>query len=614
MQLYDQLGNLVGTQSLPIDSTLHFSHPAIDDGKPLLIRSGANSINWSYRLNTQATPTIGGEVIQILSCYVGPITIQGLASGMSTKVQDNLKQPAGWGPGAFTPADEMSQIVLWFTKYMHRAGGGRKRRIEEAIKFTYPARGWEFYIQVTNIKGFDLRRDQVAVPWAITAEVVDDPGLDYFISETMSQYTDSLTSRAALQVAISKDFEFAANPFINPALDVQTSSANLASRLGDNFQALVAAWSYGDFNVLNTGFSSIADPKRQTGVDNPYDYYTQIVGGTYLGDPTKIRSDYNASFFAEGGSPIGGSEVINADPSAALYGDKLKSYLVCKSRALNLDPAAILADVEAEGGWNGTVGDNGTSFGPFQLHIGGKLPSQIAAQGKEKAREWANSVEGVNYALESIAKSAAGLTGKAAMDAIVEWENPTGDHSAISAQRASRISYWEKYAATVNCSGNEPLIGGTLPNLGPVWVGGQSVLLQSLTHATDKLPLYPAFDDAFHRPGEAVLAPENLTIERQGSAQGGAAFYATGNSGLRYWFGHVERSPSVGAKFSKGQVMAKIASEETLAGVTIPHVHVGINVEALFGPGKELIHRTDYKTGAPLVGQQLAKFFGVKFG
>jgi hypothetical protein len=46
------------------------------------------------------------------------------------------------------------------------------------------------------------------------------------------------------------------------------------------------------------------------------------------------------------------------------------------SRQFGVDPRAALAVAMGEGGlrW-GAVGDNGTSYGPFQLHVGGALPA-----------------------------------------------------------------------------------------------------------------------------------------------------------------------------------------------------------------------------------------------
>src|SRR4249919_3741336 len=56
-----------------------------------------------------------------------------------------------------------------------------------------------------------------------------------------------------------------------------------------------------------------------------------------------------------------------------------------------------------------------------------------------------------------------------------------------------------------------------VPNLGPVFNGGQSVLRQDLTHRTSGLPndgigsVWPAFDDAF-RSCAAIIAPEKIEI------------------------------------------------------------------------------------------------------
>jgi len=100
--------------------------------------------------------------------------------------------------------------------------------------------------------------------------------------------------------------------------------------------------------------------------------------------------------------------------------------------------------------------------------------------------------------------------------------------------------------------------------------------------------------------GRAVIAPEDLVITRKGGSQGGVAFYATGKSGIKYWFGHVELAPAVGKKFRIGDKMAVISADHPR-----PHVHVGINVEGIWGAGKELLHHTNYTHGAPKVGIQL---------
>lgn len=97
------------------------------------------------------------------------------------------------------------------------------------------------------------------------------------------------------------------------------------------------------------------------------------------------------------------------------------------ARARGLDPKAVLAIASVEGGFHGAVGDNGTSFGPFQLHEGGALP-----QGKGNA--WANSKQGIAYALDSMVKDGiAGLRGQAAVAAISsKFERPANVPGEIS--------------------------------------------------------------------------------------------------------------------------------------------------------------------------------------
>ena len=99
-----------------------------------------------------------------------------------------------------------------------------------------------------------------------------------------------------------------------------------------------------------------------------------------------------------------------------------------------VDPWAALKVSNVEGGGRfGAVGDQGTSFGPWQLHIGGAMPSQYGTPGSAAA--FANSVEGVKYALSRMGNVAGGLKGPAAVAAIVRgFERPADPSGEI--QRA----------------------------------------------------------------------------------------------------------------------------------------------------------------------------------
>lgn len=148
-----------------------------------------------------------------------------------------------------------------------------------------------------------------------------------------------------------------------------------------------------------------------------------------------------------------------------------------------------------------------------------------------------------------------------------------------------------------------------VPALGPVFSGGQSVLLQDLTHATSGLPvnargesLWPAFDDAF-AAGKTIVAPENMEVTKDSSSNPGDACYTLGDSELQWWFGHLVTAPAIGTWIKKGATIGKTCPNDLGGG---PHVHVALNVERLWGLGIALTGKTNYTHGGPLIGDQLA--------
>lgn len=97
----------------------------------------------------------------------------------------------------------------------------------------------------------------------------------------------------------------------------------------------------------------------------------------------------------------------------------------------SLDPRAVLA-VASQEGLGGGVGDNGTSFGPWQLHQGGAYPS-FAPQDAAGAQAWAWSPQGINYALGQINQVAGGLKGQQAVQSIVQnFERPANPSGEIA--------------------------------------------------------------------------------------------------------------------------------------------------------------------------------------
>lgn len=102
-------------------------------------------------------------------------------------------------------------------------------------------------------------------------------------------------------------------------------------------------------------------------------------------------------------------------------------------------PLVCLALASSEGGLMLPTpsGDNNTSHGPFQLHEGGALP-----KGRDAA--WANSPEGIDYAVRQIASATKGTTGPAAVRAgVLKFERP----AAPTPEIAKDLAYYRQEQA-----------------------------------------------------------------------------------------------------------------------------------------------------------------------
>lgn len=101
-------------------------------------------------------------------------------------------------------------------------------------------------------------------------------------------------------------------------------------------------------------------------------------------------------------------------------------YVVKRAPQYRLDPNAVIVVAMQEGllSPRGAPGDDGTSFGPWQLHQGGAYPSS-APQQADAANAWAWSPAGIDYALGRMSSVAGGMKGRQAVRAIVyRFERP----------------------------------------------------------------------------------------------------------------------------------------------------------------------------------------------
>lgn len=131
------------------------------------------------------------------------------------------------------------------------------------------------------------------------------------------------------------------------------------------------------------------------------------------------------------------------------------AYIQTRAKQLGLDPKAVLA-IAGHEGLGGGIGDNGTSFGPFQLHQGGALPRSIPLN---QAQQWAWSPAGINYAEQAMVRAGAG--GKTGLDAISaisrNFERPANPAAEI-ADAASR------YGLNVSPSQIQAYAGSSSPD------------------------------------------------------------------------------------------------------------------------------------------------------
>lgn len=180
---------------------------------------------------------------------------------------------------------------------------------------------------------------------------------------------------------------------------------------------------------------------------------------------------------------------------------------------------------------------------------------------------------------------------------------------AVRALRTARGEYaLNKEARDLILTDFARMTAVVVPDLGPLYAGGRSVLDHSPTHPTTGIPRYIAFDDAW-RAGTVIIAPEDVEITRDSSSYPGDACYALGTSTLEYWLGHLVKAPPKGMTLARGERVGVVLDHSIGGG---PHVHCGVNVEGLLGSGTQLEWGAngdgpDYTHGAPTIREQLER-------
>lgn len=123
-------------------------------------------------------------------------------------------------------------------------------------------------------------------------------------------------------------------------------------------------------------------------------------------------------------------------------GAEEEAYIRQAAQAVGLDPEALLAIAAHEGvTLPSEIGDNLSSFGPWQLHVGGAYDQAVnagAPSGSDPAaaNAWANSPAGINYAVAGISSRVGSSNRQGAAEIVAQvlnFERPQDPQAEIAA-------------------------------------------------------------------------------------------------------------------------------------------------------------------------------------
>lgn len=225
---------------------LIFKHESIS--RPLVIDIKPDQITWSYGLNTKSYPTFGGEVVQILSMYVGDMTIS----------------------GTVRTYEQMEIIYKWFIEYMQNATQGRssisRQYDTRPVTVEYPHRNWKFDIYPRDLPGFQYGKDVVAPTWQVIAAVSEynDAVRDSVLSEQMfagEALADGFDPFGTASGYIGYEEN---NPWSAPNTN-KTLRDEETKKMEDHLINLIPSYLDGSFKDLESSYSkpALSTPKDQ---------------------------------------------------------------------------------------------------------------------------------------------------------------------------------------------------------------------------------------------------------------------------------------------------------------------------------------------------------------
>lgn len=233
-------------------SEVIFSHAKMKN--TLTIPIGPNGISWAYKLNTASYSTYGGEVIQILSCWIENMTVEGEVR-------------------KYTKAEE---IYEFFAEYFTIATQGdtseaglQEARFEQTpMIMEYPERLWTFYIQPLSAPGFLYSKEMVAPAWKLEAHIIDQDLYNQELKEFVGQFAEKQLAEQGGHFTLTGELspingDPANNPFIAPLVPKLSEHTGekpkfepikleeqqaLTSKYADYYTSLLPSYLEGDFH------------------------------------------------------------------------------------------------------------------------------------------------------------------------------------------------------------------------------------------------------------------------------------------------------------------------------------------------------------------------------
>jgi Prophage tail length tape measure protein len=246
------------------------------------------------------------------------------------------------------------------------------------------------------------------------------------IKDNVNAELDGITaSKAATKIVA--DFKLGINPASKAGHDLGVAyMAGIAAGIGAEEAEAMAASVAGINKVLAAGHAALGKPHSPAPATIPFGVSMMegIAWGLKQGTPTAV-SAVTVAMHTLGASLVSSlNKALGANAGGVKSGmGKVGDMIVAAAKKYGVDARAALAVAMHEGGVKfGGVGDNKSSFGPFQQHIGGRNPYGDPAQ----AAAYSNSIRGIEAALKGMAdEGARGQTGLQAITTIVEkYEEP----------------------------------------------------------------------------------------------------------------------------------------------------------------------------------------------